>query len=136
MSVISQISPQARIEELILYLVDLGSGEDTQTLELFAKGGFDEVLMRQPFDSLRRVEIVAGGDSDKPERSKWLLWAARTTLPRFAERGTIRVVIHHSKHALALKPMPTVDHRWFISVGWLDRRRAGRLLALCTSAVY
>ncbi|KAI0750467.1 hypothetical protein C8Q74DRAFT_1452793 [Fomes fomentarius] len=95
MSVISQISPQARIEELVLYLVHIGSGEDTQTLELFAKGGFDEVLTRKPFDSLRRVEIVASGDSDKPERSMWLLWAARTTLPRFAERGTIKVVIQH-----------------------------------------
>ncbi|KAI0750489.1 hypothetical protein C8Q74DRAFT_371739 [Fomes fomentarius] len=91
MSVLSQVS-SPRIEELVLYLVHIGSHKDKQALESFAEDGFDEVLSRKPFDSLRCLKIVASGN-DKTGKSTWLLQAARTVFPRFAQRGTIQVVL-------------------------------------------
>lgn len=88
MSVIASVS-SPRIEELVLHLVHGGSHKAKQVLESFAKKGSDEVLSRKSFsDSLRCLKIVASGN-DETGKSTWLLQAARTLVPRFAQRGTI-----------------------------------------------
>ena len=88
-SVLSQVR-SLKLDELVLNLWGLSRKSNDEALEALARGGFDDLLSRKPFNRLRTLKIVTCGSASKAgeliaQRQK----EARARLPQFFGRGGI-----------------------------------------------